>query len=226
MAGEKVAAGDFVRIAYTARQGSTGAVFDTTDAAKAKEAKIYNEKYAYGPALVVVGKGMVVKGLDEALAGMSVGEEKKLELQPEKAFGQRNPKLVRVLPLAEFKKRDLNPYPGMVVDIDDNAALVRSVTSGRVMIDMNHSLAGEKVSYDVKITEKLASAESKVAALMESNGLKGAGVKLKEGGLELSFPNSVEKDARYFVGKSSAIRAIRELLPEVKRIDVKEEYLA
>lgn len=225
MVNEKVAAGDFVRIAYTARQGSTGAVFDTTDAAKAKEAKIYNEKYAYGPALVVVGKGMVVKGLDDALAGMAVGEERKLELQPEKAFGQRNPKLMRVLPLAEFKKRDINPYPGMVVDLDGNAAMIRSVTSGRVMIDMNHSLAGEKISYELKITEKISSTDEKVKALLESNGLKGAAVKVKEGALELSFPGSVEKDAKYFVGKSSAIRAMKELIPEIKKVEVKEEYL-
>ncbi len=226
MVNEKVAAGDFVRIAYTARQGSTGAVVDTTDGAVAKEAKIYDEKYAYGPAHVVVGKGMVVKGLDEALAGMAVGEEKKLELQPENAFGPRNPKLVRVLPLAEFRKRDLNPAPGMVMELDGNPALIRSVTSGRVMVDMNHSLAGEKISYDVKIAEKLSTTDSKIAALLESNGLKGAGVKVTEGALELSFPNSIEKDARYFVGKTAAVRAIKELIPEVKKIEVKEEYLA
>lgn len=226
MADEKIAAGDFVRVEYTGRQGSTGAVFDTTDAGKAKEAKIYDEKYSYGPALVVVGKGMVMKGLDEALAGMSVGEGKTVELPPEKAFGLRNPKLIRVLPLSEFRKRDINPYPGMVVDLDGTGALVRSVTSGRVMVDMNHSFAGERITYDVKITEKLATAEAKVAALLESNGLKGAAVKLNGGELELSFPDSIEKDAKFFVGKTSSIRAIRELLPEIKKVEVKEEYLA
>jgi len=225
MAGEKVSAGDFVRIGYTARQGSTGAVFDTTDEAMAKEANIYSEKYAYGPALVVVGKGMVVKGLDDALVGMGVGEEKKVELQPEKAFGLRNPKLVRVLPLSEFRKRDVSPYPGMVVDLDGTAALVRSVTSGRVMVDLNHTLAGEKISYEVKIAEKISATDAKVRALLESNGITGAGIKLDGGDLELSFPDVVEKDARYFVGRSAVIRAIRELLPEIRKIGVGEEYL-
>ena len=225
MAGEKVSAGDFVRIGYTARQGSTGAVFDTTDETRAKEANIYSEKYAYGPALVVVGKGMVVKGLDDALVGMGVGEEKKVELQPEKAFGLRNPKLVRVLPLSEFRKRDVSPYPGMVVDLDGTAALVRSVTSGRVMVDLNHTLAGEKISYEVKIAEKISATDAKVRALLESNGITGAGIKLDGGDLELSFPDVVEKDARYFVGRSAVIRAIRELLPEIRKIGVGEEYL-
>jgi len=222
---EKIGADDFVRIDYTARQGSNGAVFDTTDAAKAKEAKIYDEKYAYAPALVVVGKGMVVKGLDDALLGMAVGESKKLELLPEKAFGLRNPNLVRVLPLAEFRKHDLNPVPGMVMELDGTPALIRSVTSGRVMVDMNHTLAGERITYEVKVVEKLATSESKIKALLESNGIKGAEVKVKEGKAELRFPDAIEKDAKYFVGKSATVRAITELIPEVKKVAVEEEYL-
>jgi len=226
MGEEKVASGDFVRIEYTGKLGSSGAVFDTTDDGKAKDAKIYNEKYSYGPALVVVGKGMVVKGLDDGLVGMAVGDQKTLELQPEKAFGKRNPSLIRVLPLSEFRKRDINPYPGMVVDLDGTAAVVRSVTSGRVMVDMNHTLAGEKITYEVKVAEKLASPEDKVKALLESNGLKGADVKIKAGEVVLSIPDSIDKDAKYFLGKTASVRAIKELVPGIKKISVEEEYLA
>ena len=55
---------------------------------------------------------------DGATVGMSVGEEKKTELEPKDAFGERNPELSRVMHLSDFRKRDMDPYPGMQVDID------------------------------------------------------------------------------------------------------------
>ena len=83
--------------------------------------------------------------------GMSVGEEKKAELEPKDAFGERNPELARVMHLSDFRKRDMDPYPGMQVDIDGTVATVKSINSGRVLVDANHPLAGERMIYEVKL---------------------------------------------------------------------------
>lgn len=221
---DKIGTGDFVRVEFTGRRAAGGAVFDTTDAAKAKEAGIFNERYKYGPSLVVVGKGMVVKGMDEALAGMSVGESRKLELQPEQAFGLRMPSLIRVIPLSEFRKRDVSPQPGMMIELDGNPAMVKSVTSGRVMVDMNHTLAGDKILYDVKVTEKLEGMDKKVRAILQENGLEPGAVKATADAAEIAFKPESGGEARHFVAKTAFLRAAKELLPELKKVRFDEEF--
>ena len=222
---DKVAGGDFVRIEFTGKHKAGGAVFDTTDEKRAKEAGIHHEGAPYGPVLVVVGRGMMIKGLEDALEGMAVGEHKTVEVPPEKAYGLRNPALVRVMPLLEFRKRDINPYPGMVVDLDGAPALVRSVTSGRVMVDLNHSLAGEALVFDVKVAEKVDGLEKRAKALLDNSRLPSGKVKAEGGKLEVSMPATEEPgDASYFVSKTSFIRAVKELLPEVSEIGFTEKF--
>lgn len=221
---EKLSEGDFIKISYTGRSAVTGKVFDTTDESKAREAGIFDESRKYGPVLIVVGKGHVVKGLDAALKGMGVGEQRTVELQPEEAFGSRDPELVRILPIAEFKKREIDPFPGLPLDIDGKRGVVKSVSGGRVMVDMNHPLAGERIVYEVKVEERLVELESKIKALLDSFNLNAGAFKFENGVLQLTFPPDVKKDVDFLVSKSSFAASIHNLLPDVKKLVVSEEY--
>ncbi|MDD5317514.1 MAG: peptidylprolyl isomerase [Candidatus ainarchaeum sp.] len=222
---ESVAKGDFVKIEFTGTRQSDGSVFDTTDAAKAKEAGVFSEKAKYAPKLVAVGKGMVVPGLDEALEGMAPGEEKSVEAAPEKAYGPRSPSRVRIVPISEFRKQGLSPEPGMMFELDGTPALVRSVTSGRVMVDLNHPLAGETLAFKVKLVEKISGTENRAKALLEDCGLKFESARLAGSSLEVSFPKSGKPDAETFVSKVGFIRAAKELLPEITSFETRETYL-
>ncbi|MEM3555262.1 MAG: peptidylprolyl isomerase [Candidatus Micrarchaeia archaeon] len=221
---EKLNDGDFIKITYTGRSAVTGKIFDTTDADKAKEAGIFEESRKYGPVLIVVGKEHVVKGLDAALREMSTGEQKTVELQPADAFGERNPNLVRILPISEFRKREIEPFPGLLLDLDGMRGVVKSVSGGRVMVDLNHPLAGEKVVYEVKVEEKLADFNSKVNGLLDSFALKPESIKFENGVLSITFPPNVKKDADFLINKSSFAGSVHRLLPEVKKLIVVEEY--
>ena len=83
--------GDFVRIDYIGKIKESGKVFDTTMEEIAKEHGIYDEKIDFKPAPIVVGANHVIKGLDEALVGLEVGEKKIVEIPPEKGYGKRDP---------------------------------------------------------------------------------------------------------------------------------------
>jgi FKBP-type peptidyl-prolyl cis-trans isomerase 2 len=220
----KIEKGDFIKIDYSARLAAINQLFDTTSMEKAKEEKIFDEHSSYSPLLVVVGKGHVIKGLDEALEGMSLGEEKKLEIPPEKGFGIRDPNLVKILPIAEFKKRDINPFPGMSIDLDGAKAIVRSVSGGRVMVDLNHALAGEKLVYEFKIVEKLDTLDSRIKAMLERFNLKNSEFKVDNDILEVSFPKEIKKDVNFVINKSNLIASLLQLVNEIKKIKVVEEY--
>ena len=74
---------EFLRIEYTGKEKDTGTVFDTTDEKIAKEAGTYKEDGVYGSAPIVLGKKMLLKGLEDVLKNMKEGEEKSVELPPE-----------------------------------------------------------------------------------------------------------------------------------------------
>ena len=49
----------------------------------------------YGPRLISIGEGWVLKGLDEALASANSGDKLSVEITPDKGFGERDPSKVK-----------------------------------------------------------------------------------------------------------------------------------
>src|SRR3989344_2276698 len=77
--------GDFVKISYTGKL-ETGEIFDLTDAETAKKEGIYSSKIAYGDLPIIVGANFMIKGLDNALLDLNVGDKKDIEIKPEDGF--------------------------------------------------------------------------------------------------------------------------------------------
>ena len=157
--------GDIVKVSYSGYVD--GKLFDTTDEELAKKEGIYNPGMKYGPVTVIVGEGMLIPGLDEALLEMEVGEERELELPPEKAFGKRDPSKIKLVPLREFKKHGINPVVGMPVTINNQVGRIVSVNGGRVLVDFNHQLAGKTVRYILKVEELVEKPEDIVRELLK-----------------------------------------------------------
>lgn len=157
--------GKLVKITYNGYVNDK--LFDTTDEELAKKEGIYNPMMTYGPVVVSVGSGMLVPGLDEALLEMEVGEERELELPPEKAFGKRDSSKIKIVSINEFKKHRVNPVVGMPVNIDGNAGRIASINGGRVLVDFNHELAGKTVKYTLKVEEVIEEPEEIVKELIK-----------------------------------------------------------
>ncbi|MCI2414577.1 MAG: peptidylprolyl isomerase [Candidatus Aramenus sp.] len=159
---------DFLYIEYVAKIKDTNEVIDTTMEEEAKKANIYNPDKKYGPQLVILGEHRVIKGLEEALYNMNLNEEKVIEVPPEKAYGERDPSKVKILSLGEVKRQGINPYPNMLVRLQDGSlATVKSVSGGRVILDLNHPYAGKTIVYQVKVVKQLTDEKEKINALME-----------------------------------------------------------
>jgi len=155
---------DFIEIEFVARV-KDGEVFDSN--LKEELEKLHqghNHKVETKPFTFCLGEGMFLKGVDEFLIGKELGEHK-INLGPEKAFGKRDPKLIRIVPLNEFKKNDLNPIPGSVFNFDGKVAKILTVSSGRVIVDFNHPLAGKNVEYNVNILRKVEDLNEKINSL-------------------------------------------------------------
>ncbi|MDD5163333.1 MAG: peptidylprolyl isomerase [Candidatus ainarchaeum sp.] len=159
--------GKIVLVNYTGKITASNTVFETTEEKKAIEAGLFEEKKKYSALPIVVGDGEMLKGIDQALLEMKEGEEKKILLKPEQAFGERNPKLIGVVPLKEFQNRKVNPVPGMMLDLNDRVCRIQSVSGGRVRVDFNHPLAGKEIEYDIKIEKELKNQKEQIDAFFE-----------------------------------------------------------
>ncbi len=157
--------GDFVLIEYTVRVKETGNIVDTTSEELARRENIYESGRVYGPVLVVIGKKWINEVVENAIREMSVGEERTVEVPPEKAFGQRDPSKVRIVPLREFRRRNISVRVGDVVDFGGVKGVVKSISGGRVVVDFNHPLAGKTLIYKVKVIGKLEEISDKIKAL-------------------------------------------------------------
>lgn len=108
-----------------------------------------------GPLEVVQGRGQIIPGLETALYGMALGEEKHVEVAPADGYGEYDDDLFDSLPRDAFPKGvELEPGMGFRMRNDSGAVVVVYVDSAeddQVRINLNHPLAGETLHFDVKI---------------------------------------------------------------------------
>ncbi len=159
--------GDFIKLEYTGKITETGDIFDTTVEELAEENGIHSDKKTYGPISIIVGGGHVLKGMETELEGMEAGEEKTIQLTPEEAFGERDPGMIQLVPMSEFKKQGIKPQVGMAITSEGNTGIIRSVSGGRVRLDFNHELAGKNLEYQVKVVEIIEDDTEKIKSLID-----------------------------------------------------------
>ncbi|MAG45625.1 MAG: peptidylprolyl isomerase [Nanoarchaeota archaeon] len=104
-----------------------------------------------------VGKGMVIKGFDEAVVGMELNEEKEIKLTAEEAYGNSDPKKIVKIPREKLPK-DQEPQVGMMLGMQTQdgkqvGAKILEVGDKEITIDLNHPLAGKNLNFKIKVIE-------------------------------------------------------------------------
>jgi peptidylprolyl isomerase len=220
--------GDFLLVNYSLKVKETGETVGTTIESVAKETKLYRGEERYEPFFVVVGEGWVPKGLDEALAGFEVGKANTIELPPEKAYGARDPKKVRLVPLRKFTAEGLTPVPGLQVNIDGKTAQVRAVGAGRVQVDYNHPFAGKTLVYDLTIEKIIETDEEKIRNLLHKR-LPSVEegkftVNMENGKLQVEIPEEAFFLEGLQVAKQTVTSDISKFFPKVETVAFIETF--
>jgi len=104
-----------------------------------------------------IGSGSVIKGFDEGVAGMTVGEKKTVLIAMDEAYGPRSEDM-----LIEFPKdrlpQDMLVEQGMQLMMGNDSGhnmpvIVAEVRADSVILDANHPLAGEDLVFDIELVE-------------------------------------------------------------------------
>ena len=144
---QQVKTGDKVKVHYHGRL-TDGTTFDSSE--------------GRDPLEFEVGSGTVIKGFDEGLLGMGVGDKKTIDISVDDAYGERDPSMIMEFPIDRFPE-DLKPEVGMQLTMtneggEDLPVVIAEVKADSVLLDGNHPLAGEPLIFDLELIEICAPA--------------------------------------------------------------------
>jgi peptidylprolyl isomerase len=203
---------DFIELEYTGKISDDKRVFDTTDKDLAIKEGIHNPNGKYGPVVICLGQSLLVPGLEkDILDDKELNKSYSVDIEPELAFGKKDSSKLRLVPLKVFKERNINPYPGLQVQIDNSIATIKTVTGGRCIVDFNNPLSGHNITYEYKIISIVTDPKTKVESIFDL--LFGVKVNAKEadGKVLVELPENVP---------SQVIKAISDKVKEIAKIEL------
>lgn len=139
---QQVKDGDKVKVHYHGRLAS-GETFDSSAGRQPLEFE--------------VGSGAVIKGFDDGVRGMSVGEKKTISIPAEEAYGPHNPEMMIEFPKERFPQ-EMTIEVGMTLMMNNGAGqqfqvMIAEIKEEIVILDANHPLAGEELIFDIELVE-------------------------------------------------------------------------
>ncbi|MDO8468066.1 MAG: peptidylprolyl isomerase [Nanoarchaeota archaeon] len=107
------------------------------------------------PLTFVIGEGQVIPGFDKAVEGMKIDQEKEFKILPEDGYGDYNKELIKEIP-RKVLPEDQIPEKGMTLimstpDGQQIPTVITEVDDKKIIIDLNHPLAGKKLIFKVKL---------------------------------------------------------------------------
>jgi peptidylprolyl isomerase len=136
----KAKKGDNVKVHYKGRL-TNGEQFDSSEGRE--------------PLAFTVGAGQMIKGFDDAIPGMEVGEKKTINIPAKDAYGEKNADAIIEFPKSNIPE-DMKLEPGMKLQLQNQAGqpipvVVSEVKDDVVVLDANHELAGKELVFDIEL---------------------------------------------------------------------------
>jgi FKBP-type peptidyl-prolyl cis-trans isomerase SlpA len=130
-----------VTVNYTGRL-EDGSVFDSSNV-EGRE-----------PLKATLGQGQLIKGFENGLHEMSVGDKKTVEILPEDAYGEYNDFMIQEVPKEQMPGE---VEIGMPLQAQTQMGpvnfVVKEVKEDVVILDANHPLAGKKLIFDLEVVD-------------------------------------------------------------------------
>ncbi len=133
-------AGDQVAVHYTGKH-TDGSIFDSSEGKTPLEFQI--------------GSGMVIKGFDDGVTGMSIGDKKTIVIPAAEAYGEYSPESTVSMERTQIPSHielvlgsSLNMHQdgGQMIEV-----VITELTETHVTLDANHPLAGKDLTFDLEL---------------------------------------------------------------------------
>lgn len=143
---QQVKSGDTIKVHYHGKL-TDGTTFDSSEGRNPLEFK--------------VGSGMVIKGFDDGVMNMAIGEKKTIHIPVNEAYGEKQAEMIMDFPKDRFPE-DMVPEVGMQLNMNNGAGqtfpvVITEVKEDVVVLDANHQLAGQDLVFDLELVEIVSS---------------------------------------------------------------------
>ena len=138
----QVKKGDVIRVHYT------GTLLDGSQ---------FDSSVGRSPLEFTVGAGQMIAGFDASVVGMTIGEKKTIQIDPDNGYGQKDPNAIIEFPTSNVPegmqvevgmKLNLQNQYGQPVPVE-----VIEVKEEVIIMDANHFLAGKDLVFEVELVE-------------------------------------------------------------------------
>ncbi len=134
--------GDVVRVHYT------GTLDDNTQ---------FDSSAGSDPLEFTVGGGMVIPGFDEMVRGMKPGDTRTTRIPADQAYGDAREEMKLTLTRGQLPP-EFKPEVGQQIHLEGQdgqpvTARVVEADESRVVVDANHPLAGEALTFEIELVE-------------------------------------------------------------------------
>ena len=138
---EKIKLGNTVTVHYTGKL-KNGDIFDTS-MVEGRE-----------PLVVKLGEGQLIKGFENGLIDMAIGDQKTIEISSEDAYGEYNDFMVQEV---EKDKMPGDVEVGVELIAETQMGqinfIVKEIKESTIVLDANHRLAGKTLVFDLEVLE-------------------------------------------------------------------------
>ncbi len=122
-----------------------------------KDGTVFDSSEDREPLEFTVGGGQVIPGFETGVIGMNVDDTKTLNISADDAYGQVREDLVQEIP-KDALPEDMEPTVGLdlIAQTEEGTQInvkVTEVKDNTVIIDANHPLAGEDLTFEVTLVE-------------------------------------------------------------------------
>ena len=126
--------------------------------------EIFDTSKGTEPLEYIHGSGQIIPGLERSLEGLKPGDEQKVHVGPDDAYGPIHPQAIIQVPREQIQDR--NVEAGMILSAknDDGQTMqgvVTEVTENSVTVDFNHPLAGKELYFEILIIDVFDPEEKK-----------------------------------------------------------------
>ena len=104
-----------------------------------------------------IGEDKVLPDFEKAVTGMKKGNEKEFKIAAKDAYGPINDKAIQEIPKSAFGDKQ-EPKNGIMIGLSAPTeqqipAKIKEVKDDKVLIDMNHPLAGKNLNFKIKLVD-------------------------------------------------------------------------
>lgn len=114
------------------------------------DGEVFDSSRERDPLPFVVGTGDVIKGFDDAVRGMAVGETKTVRLEPADAYGEADPNKIFELSVDDVPE-DMELAVGDAVSYGGLPATVTDITDETITLDANGGLVGKALTFEIEL---------------------------------------------------------------------------